>query len=105
MPIAFDDRGEGAVDYPVGTAGECRWNHPCGITVLTPGFVTGADVVPLVFGTSSPTTYTPSRLLLGLGFAAILLALAAWLIASTDWSPIVSGFEDGNGGHRVPAPE
>jgi hypothetical protein len=30
--------------------------------------------------------YQPLRLLIGLGVAAVLLAVAVWLIRATDWS-------------------
>jgi hypothetical protein len=92
--IQFDDRGEGTVDYRVRAHDACRRGRPCGITVVTPGQLTGVNLVLLTFGAASAPDYTPSRLLLWLGFAVVLLVVAGWLMRTTDWSPIGENADD-----------
>ena len=99
--IAFDDRGDATVDYRVRTTGGCRLGRPCAVAVVVPGLITGANVAPLAFTGSSTAAYTPSRLMFGVGLAVVLLALAAWLLATSDWSPVG---EHGPASGTEPAP-
>ena len=47
-----------------------------------------APVVPISFAAPPGATYDSTRLVIGLGFALLLLAIAAALLRRTDWSPV-----------------
>jgi len=66
----------------------CTRGSDCGIAVASRDVFTRAPVVPISFAGRAGAAYDPSRLALGLGIAAVLIAIAAWLILRTDWSPV-----------------
>jgi hypothetical protein len=61
---------------------------PCGVSVASSEVFARAPVVTIDFAAPPGVTYESTRLAVGLGVAALMLALAGWLIRRTDWSPI-----------------
>lgn len=73
----------------VGVEGvRCARGGECGISVASEDVFARAPVVPISFAPPPGAAYDPTRLVLGLGAAALLVAIAAWMILRTDWSPV-----------------
>ena len=66
----------------------CSRGDDCGISVASDDVFARAPVVPISFAAPPGTDYDPTRLALGLGLAAFLVAIATWLIRRTDWSAV-----------------
>jgi hypothetical protein len=67
---------------------QCSRGDDCGISVASDDVFARAPVVPISFAAPPGAAYDPSRLALALGLAAVLIAVAAWLIVGTDWSAV-----------------
>jgi hypothetical protein len=65
----------------------CGDGVDCHIAVVSDQAGVRARPVPVSFAAPPGTAYSEPRLVLGLGTAVALLALAAWLVRSTDWRP------------------
>lgn len=93
-PLLVGPDGTGSTELriepgSVGAAGaSCTRGSDCGIAVASRDVFTRAPVVPISFAGRGGAAYDPTRLALGLAIAAILAAIAAWLIVRTDWSPV-----------------
>lgn len=66
----------------------CRGGEPCGVSVASETLFARAPVVPITFAASPGAAYNPTRLAAVLAGAALLLAVATWLVRRTDWSPV-----------------
>ncbi len=66
----------------------CFRGDDCGISVASDEVFTRAPVVPISFAPPPGAAYDPTRLLLGLGVALVLLGIAAVLLLRTDWAPV-----------------
>ena len=73
---------------PVGTEGRTCEESACVIAVLVNRVDVRVDPVRITFGALPGADYDPLRLSAGLGMAALLAGLAAWLVMRTDWSPV-----------------
>jgi len=70
----------------VGTDGvACGRDARCGVTVASAGVVVPGPVVPITFAAGPSASYDATRVLVGLLVAAILFALASYLVRTTDW--------------------
>lgn len=74
---------------PVGPElASCERGDECGVSVASDAVFARAPVVPISFAAPPGATYDPTRLLVGLALAALLLLVAWGLIWRTDWSPV-----------------
>jgi hypothetical protein len=73
----------------VGTEGApCFRGDDCGVSVASAAVFARAPVVRISFAAPPGAAYDPTRLVIGLGLAIVLLVIAAVLLRHTDWSPI-----------------
>jgi hypothetical protein len=90
-PFSIDGNGNGRTSLVVrrgrvGTDGvACGREAPCGVVVTAAGSVVPGPVVPITFAAGPTATYDSTRVLVGLLVAAFLLALATFLVRTTDW--------------------
>ncbi len=86
--IAEDGTGTTELQVQPGRVGvrlaSCERGDVCGIAVLSTDS-SRAPVVPISFSAPVGTDYDGGQLALGLAIALVLLALAAWIVRSTDW--------------------
>ena len=73
---------------PVGTGDFSCDESACVIAVLADRVDVRVDPVRITFAALPGAVYDPIRLGVGLGLAALLTGLAAWLVDRTDWSPL-----------------
>jgi hypothetical protein len=66
----------------------CSRGDDCGISVASDDVFARAPVVPIAFAGPPGAAYDAARLGLGLGLAALLVAITTWLIRRTDWSAV-----------------
>jgi hypothetical protein len=70
----------------VGSEGaECGRDTPCGIVVQEEASAVPAPVVPVTFAAGPFARYESARLVIGIALGCVLLAVALFLIRSTDW--------------------
>jgi hypothetical protein len=97
--VGADGRGSTTLVVRTGPVGRdrvgCGRNERCAVAVLTEHRGTAGRVVPVEFAELQGAGYDPPRVALGLGVAALLLALAFALYRGTDWTPA----------HEATAPE
>ncbi len=92
-PMTIDDDGTGETTLelargPVGTSATlCTRRTVCGVTLVSPDTYVRAATVPITFAGRAGPEYDITRLTTGLGVAALLLALALWLMVSGEWGP------------------
>ncbi|HVM01579.1 MAG TPA: hypothetical protein VM263_02830, partial [Acidimicrobiales bacterium] len=71
---------------PVGATGQpCRRGTSCGLAAVGEWGLLRTPVATLAFAGGPGPSYDGARLAAGLAAAALLLALAAWLVRRTDW--------------------
>lgn len=71
---------------PVGAAGHpCRRGSRCGLAAVGEGGLLRTPVATLAFAGGPGASYDGAREVAGLAAAALLLAMAAWLVRRTDW--------------------
>lgn len=71
---------------PVGATGRpCRRGSSCGLAAVGEGGLLRTPVAILAFAGGPGASYDGARLAAGLAAAALLLAMAAWLVRRTDW--------------------
>jgi hypothetical protein len=93
-PLVVGRDGAGSTELVIepGPVGErraaCARGDDCGISVVSDEVFARAPVVPITFAAPPGATYDPTRLLLGLLIAVVLVAIAAWLIVRSDWSAV-----------------
>lgn len=84
-----DGRGSATFTVSVGEVGSgrhpCRRGSRCGVALVSDGALVRAPIVAVGFSAGAGASYDVDRMALGFGAAALLLALAAWLIRTTDW--------------------
>jgi hypothetical protein len=94
VPIVVGPDGAGSATLvvhpgPVGTSGvECGRGRTCGIVVVGERTYARAAAVPISFAAPPGADYDPTRVVTGLGVAALLVGSAGWVIRRTDWSPV-----------------
>ena len=66
----------------------CFRGDDCGVSVASADVFARAPVVPISFAAPPGAAYDPTRLVIGLGIALVLLAIAVALLRRTDWSPV-----------------
>jgi hypothetical protein len=90
-PFSIDADGTGRAALVVrrGVVGServaCGRETTCGIVVVSAGSFVPGPVVPIEFAAGPAAAYDPTRVLTGLAIAALLLALATFLVRTTDW--------------------
>lgn len=73
----------------VGSAlASCERGDDCGVSVASDAVFARAPVVPISFAAPPGAAYDPTRLVVGLALAALLVLVACGLIWRTDWSPV-----------------
>ncbi len=93
-PLVVSRNGTGRTELaitpgPVGAErAPCFRGDDCGVSVASAEVFARAPVVPISFAAPPGATYDSTRLVIGLGFALFLLAIAAALLRRTDWSPV-----------------
>lgn len=91
VPVTVGPGGRASATFPVRTGAVGAGRHPCRRGASCAVTVTGVDgpvrapFVPISFSAGRGAAYDPVRLAAGLGTAAVLAALATWLVRSTDW--------------------
>lgn len=76
---------------PVGALSLTCEQSLCVIAVLEDRIGVRVDPVQVTFRALPGADYDPTRLGVGLGVAALLAAIASWLVRRTDWSPVGEG--------------
>jgi hypothetical protein len=90
-PFTIDADGNGRASIEirrgrVGTEGvACGRETPCGIVVSSVRSFVPNAVVPITFAAGPSATYDTARVVAGLLLAAMLLAIAGFLVRTTDW--------------------
>jgi hypothetical protein len=93
-PLVVGRDGTGSTELviepgPVGAERvPCTRGSDCGISVVSREVFARAPVVPISFAGRGGAAYDPTRLLLGLAIALLLIAIATWLLVRTDWSAV-----------------
>ena len=94
VPLFVGADGSGATKLviepgPVGSdRAPCSRGDDCGISVASDDVFARAPVVPITFAAPPGADYDSTRLALGLGLAAVLVAIATVVIRRTDWSAV-----------------
>ena len=93
-PLVVSRNGTGRTELaitpgPVGAErAPCLRGDDCGVSVASAEVFARAPVVPITFAAPPGAAYDSTRLVIGLGIALFLLAIAAALLRRTDWSPV-----------------
>lgn len=93
-PLVVGRDGSGRTEFiiepgPVGPElAPCSRGDDCGVSVASDEVFARAPVVPISFAAPPGAAYDPTRLLLGLTLAALLVLIATALIWRTDWSAV-----------------
>ncbi len=92
LVVGRDGTGRTALAIEPGRVGadraSCFRGDDCGVSVASAAVFARAPVVPISFAAPPGAAYDSTRLLIGLGIALVLLAIAAALLRRTDWSPV-----------------
>lgn len=92
LVVGEDGAGQAQLVIEPGPVGaqrvQCARGDDCGVSVASAEVFARAPVVPISFAPPPGADYDPTRLAVGIGLAAILIAIAAWLILRTDWSAV-----------------
>jgi len=87
--IGADGNGSAALVVRRGAVGServaCGRETTCGIVVVSAGSFLPGVAVPIEFAAGPAASYDATRVLTGLAIAALLLALATFLVRTTDW--------------------
>lgn len=92
-PITISDDGTGATMLTLtpGAVGSseatCSRRTICGISLVSDDAYVRALTPPISFAGRAGPDYDNSQLVIGLGIAALLLALAAWWMVTGEWAP------------------
>lgn len=93
-PLVVGSDGTGRTDLriepgPVGRElASCERGDECGVSVASDAVFARAPVVPISFAAPPGAAYDPTRLVVGLALAALLLLVGCGLIWRTDWSAV-----------------
>ena len=93
-PLVVGGDGTGRTDLRIepGAVGRelasCERGDECGVSVASDAVFARAPVVPISFAAPPGAAYDPTRLVVGLALAALLLLVGCGLIWRTDWSAV-----------------
>ena len=93
-PLVVGRSGTGRVELTIepGRVGadrvRCGRGDDCGVSVASKDVFARAPVVPISFAAPPGAAYDPTRLLVGLGLAVLLAAIAIAILRRTDWSAV-----------------
>lgn len=89
LVVGADGRGSTSIAMTWGEVGSgrhaCGRGNRCGIGLVSDGALVRAAFVPVDFSAGASASYDAKRVAIGFAAAASLLALAVWLIRTTDW--------------------
>ena len=92
IAIRPDGTGEARLFVAPGKVGvdqvRCFRDSTCGVSVASAAVFARAPVVPISFDGPVGARYNAAQLILWLSVAALLIAVAAWLLLRTDWSTV-----------------